>query len=241
MHFSTSEVYGRTISSYIAGDNYSNPDLYELHEDRTPLIMGPIHYQRWTYACAKQLLERYIYALHKEYGMRFTIVRPLNFFGPRMDFIPGRDGEGTPRVLACFMKALLDRAPIQLVDGGAARRTIISIHDAVRAVLLMLQKRASAKNQIFNIGNRNNEVTMAELADLMRKTYAKITGDSYYNNHPIVSVSSDEFYGEGYEDCDRRMPNLDKAKELLGWEPVIPLEEALYETMVWYHKHYSEK
>ena len=82
---------------------------------------------------------------------------------------------------------------------------------------------------------------MAELAEMMRKTYAKITGDSSYYDHPIVSVSSDEFYGEGYEDCDRRMPNLDKTKELLGWEPVIPLEEALYETMAWYHEHYSEK
>ena len=241
VHFSTSEIYGRTISSYIPDDNYSNLDLYELHEDSTPLIMGPIENQRWTYACAKQLLERYIYALHKEHGMSFTIVRPLNFFGPRMDFIPGRDGEGTPRVLACFMRALLDRVPMQLVDGGTARRTIVSIKDAVRAVLLILQKRDRAENQIFNIGNRNNEVTMAELADLMRKTYAKITGDSSYNDHPIVSVSRDGFYGEGYEDCDRRMPNLDKAKELLGWEAVIPLEEAIYETMVWYHEHYSEK
>ena len=241
IHFSTSEVYGRTISSYIQSNTYSSPDWYELDEDHTPLIMGPIHNQRWTYACAKQLLERYIYALNKECDLPFTIVRPLNFFGPRMDYIPGRDGEGVPRVLASFMAALLDHTPIQLVDGGTARRTIISIRDAVRAVLLILQKRDSAKNQIFNIGNRNNEVTMAELAEMMRKIYAKITGDSCYNEHPVVSVSSDEFYGEGYEDCDRRMPVLDKAKELLGWEPVILLEETLYETMSWYHEHYAGK
>lgn len=59
MHFSTSETYGRTIASYIPDADYSNPDLYELDEDSTPLIMGPIRNQRWSYAAAKQLMERY--------------------------------------------------------------------------------------------------------------------------------------------------------------------------------------
>lgn len=108
IHFSTSEVYGRTIASYLPDNDYADPDLYELREDATPLIMGPIANQRWSYACAKQLMERFVYAHHMERGLPFTIVRPLNFFGPRMDFIPGRDGEGVPRVLACFMTVLFD-------------------------------------------------------------------------------------------------------------------------------------
>ena len=241
IHFSTSEVYGRTIASYLPDNDYSNTDLYELREDETPLIMGPISNQRWTYACAKQLLERFIYAHHKEHGLTFTIVRPLNFFGPRMDFIPGRDGEGVPRVLACFMTALLDGEPMQLVDGGTAKRTIISIHDAIRAVILMLQQPERAANQIFNIGNRKNEVTIGELANLMRHTYAKITGNPAYKNHPIEAVSGEEFYGEGYEDCDRRMPNLDKAERLLGWIPQISLDEALTETVTHYYEAYGKK
>ena len=241
IHFSTSEVYGRTLSSYIPGENYSDPGLYELDENETPLIMGPISNSRWTYACAKQLLERYIYALHFEKGMPFTMIRPLNFFGPRMDFIPGRDGDGVPRVLACFMSALMNREPIQLVDGGAARRTIVSIRDAVRALLLMLRNRKQAENQFFNIGNRNNEVTMAQLAEMMRATYAEITGDPSYNDHPIISVSGDQFYGKGYEDCDRRMPSLENIKKQIGWEPVIPLQDAITETMTWYHEHYVGK
>jgi UDP-apiose/xylose synthase len=239
IHFSTSEVYGRTISSYVPNDDYSSKHLYELSEDESPLIMGPIANQRWSYACAKQLMERFIYAHHKENGLPFTLVRPLNFFGPRMDYIPGYDGEGTPRVLACFMAALLDNKPMCLVDGGMARRTIVSIHDAVNAILLMLTNSDKAQNQIFNIGNRSNEVTMAALADLMRKTYAKVSGDSSFLNHPIQHVSGLEFYGEGYEDCDRRMPNLEKAHRLLGWVPTRSLEEILHETVSYYFKRYG--
>jgi UDP-apiose/xylose synthase len=134
------------------------------------------------------------------------------------------------------MTALLDGKPMQLVDGGAARRTITSIHEAVDAVLRILQRPERSRNQIFNIGNRNNEVTIAQLAETMRSVYAEITGDPAYRNHPIEVVSSREFYGEGYEDCDRRMPRLDKARELLDWAPRASLEEILTETM----RHYLE-
>jgi len=238
IHFSTSEIYGRTIASYVGDTDYANPDLYELDEDSTPLIMGPIRNQRWSYATSKQLMERYVFGQHKEAGLPFTTVRPLNFFGPKMDFIPGRDGEGVPRVLACFMTALLDGQPMQLVDGGMARRTIVSIHDAIRAIVLMINNRERSVNQIFNVGNRNNEVTMKELADMMREAYAECTGDAAYLKHPVVNVSGLEFYGEGYEDCDRRMPNLTKAKELLGWEPTRSLKETLLETVTYYYEQY---
>ncbi|WP_345816672.1 DegT/DnrJ/EryC1/StrS family aminotransferase (plasmid) [Paraburkholderia sp. PREW-6R] len=239
IHFSTSEVYGRTVSSYLDGNQYADPDLYELREDESPLIMGPIASQRWTYACAKQLIERFIYAHHREHGMPFTVIRPFNFFGPRMDYVPGRDGEGVPRVLACFMAALLNRTPMQLVDGGQARRTLVAVEEAAAAVELMLDRPERARNQIFNIGNSRNEVTIAELATLMRSTYAEITRDVSYNDHPIENVSGFEFYGAGYEDCDRRMPQLSKADELLGWKPSRSVKEILLHTMRDYHEHYA--
>jgi UDP-apiose/xylose synthase len=239
LHFSTSEVYGRTLASYASPGAYPDAALYELDEDLTPLIMGPIQSQRWTYACAKQLLERLIVGYSKEDSLLFTIVRPLNVFGPAMDFIPGRDGSGLPRVLASFMGALLDGSPLRVVDGGTARRTIVSIHDVVDAVMLMITQRCRAENQIFNIGNRANEVTVLELADLMRRTYAQITGDSAYDEHPIEFVSGTELYGDGYEDCDRRMPKLDKASALLGWVPKVALTDVLQETMTSYHEQYS--
>jgi UDP-apiose/xylose synthase len=241
IHFSTSEVYGRTLASYLPDNKYDNPDLFELDEETTPLIMGPIQNQRWSYACAKQLIERFIFACHYETGMPFTIVRPLNFFGPKMDFIPGRDGDGIPRVLACFMTSLMNGEPMRLVDGGNRMRTIVSIHDAIRSIWAMLQRPERAKNQVFNIGNRENEVTIRELAELMRNVYAEITGDDAFRHHPIESVTAEEFYGPGYEDCDRRMPNLDRANTLLDWTPRINLRETLIETMRFYHEHYATR
>lgn len=239
IYFSTSEVYGRTLSSYMKTET-DDPDLYELRENQTPLIMGPVTNQRWTYACAKQMMERIIYAHHSTTGMPFTFVRPLNFFGPRMDYIPRTDGEGVPRVLACFMAALLREQPMKLVDGGHARRTIVAVEEAVEAIERMLDRPAQAQNRTFNIGNRNNEVTMRALAELMREIYAEITGEPKYRDHPIIDVSGEEFYGPGYEDCDRRMPDVTQANTLLGWYPKRNLREILLPTMRDYCTRYAD-
>jgi len=239
LHTSTCEVYGRTIASYL-GDRYEAPELYEQVEDTTPLVMGPIQNQRWTYATAKALFERYIYAYHTEMGFPFTIVRPYNWFGPRMDYIPGRDGEGVPRVLACFMTALMENKPLQLVDGGTAYRTITYIGDAVDALVRMLAAPEQSKGQFFNVGNRaDGEVTVAELAELMREIYAEITGDARFLEHPIETVSGEAFYGPGYEDCDRRVPDVSSARERLGWEARTSLRDTLRVTMKYFHDAYA--
>ena len=169
-------------------------------------------------------------------GCLFTTIRPYNWFGPRMDFIPGRDGEGIPRVLACFITALLDRQPLQLVDGGTARRTITYIDDAIDALMLILDQPERSQNQIFNIGNRGAEVTIDQLAHLMRELAAEITGRAEFLHHPIEQISSEAFYGVGYEDCDRRVPDVGKAATLLGWEPKTTLRETLRTTI----KHYFD-
>lgn len=239
VHFSTSEIYGRTLSSYLPEPDAAGPDLYELRERETPLVMGPIENQRWTYASAKQLMERLVYAHHHESGMPFTVVRPLNFFGPRMDYIPGRDGEGVPRVLACFMAALLDGTPMQLVDGGTARRTIVSIEDAMRAVLAILARPERSQGTFFNIGNPDNELTMRELAELMRACYADMTGRPAAREHPLVDVDAETFYGAGYEDCDRRMPDISAARERLGWTPLDDARSTIEAAMAYYLEQYA--
>jgi UDP-apiose/xylose synthase len=230
IQFSTSEVYGQTLAHWTDAED-ARPALYEMDEEETPLLLGPVSSQRWSYACAKQLLERYVYALHKEKGLDFTLIRPFNFLGPRMDFLPGREGEGLPRVLACFTAALLDKKPLPLVDGGSARRTFLAVEEAVQALRLMLEKPGMARNRIFNLGNPANETTIRGLAELMRKTAAEITGDSGYLSLPLAEVSALEFYGEGYADSDRRMPRIDKALRLLGWEPRMGLPEILRRTL----------
>jgi UDP-apiose/xylose synthase len=230
IQFSTSEVYGQTLAHW-TGSGDAKPSLYEMDEAETPLLLGPVASQRWSYACAKQLLERWIFALHAEKGLDFTLVRPFNFLGPRMDFLPGREGEGLPRVLACFTGAILDKRPLPLVDGGHARRTFLAVEEAVQALVHMLERPGLAKNQIFNLGNPANETTIRGLAELMRSTAAEITGDPAYASLPLESVSSLAFYGEGYADSDRRMPRIDKALRLLDWEPKLGLGEILRRTL----------
>lgn len=230
IQFSTSEVYGQTLAHW-TGSGDSKPSLYEMDEAETPLLLGPVSSQRWSYACAKQLLERWILALHAEKGLDYTLVRPFNFLGPRMDFLPGREGEGLPRVLACFTAALLDKRPLPLVDGGGARRTFLAVEEAVHALSLMLERPGLAKNQVFNLGNPGNETTIRGLAETMRSIAADITGDAAYRSLPLEFVSALAFYGEGYADSDRRMPRIDKALRLLGWEPKEALPDILRRTL----------
>ena len=90
VHFSTCEVYGRTAL------DPRGRAMRKMVEDETALFLGPVQRERWTYAAAKQLLERVIWAHGQHGGLPFTIVRPFNVIGPRMDFIPGVDGEGMP-------------------------------------------------------------------------------------------------------------------------------------------------
>ncbi len=111
IHLSTCEVYGRQ-----ALDEAGRP-MRRMDEDKTALALGPIHRERWTYAAAKQLLERQIWAYGRHRGLKFTLVRPFNVIGPRMDFIPGVDGEGIPRVLASFLHALMAGQDLLLVGG----------------------------------------------------------------------------------------------------------------------------
>jgi UDP-apiose/xylose synthase len=218
IQFSTSEVYGQTLAHWTGQEN-PHPSTYELDEETSPLLMGPVSGLRWSYACAKQLLERYILALNRENGLAYTIIRPFNFLGTRMDFLPGLEGEGLPRVLACFTAALLEKRPLTLVDGGNARRTFLAVEEAVDALRLMLENPGMAKNKVFNLGHPGNEITIRGLAEMMREISAELTGDETYLEHPLVDVPALEFYGEGYVDSDRRMPRVDRARNLLGWEP----------------------
>ncbi|KAJ0872325.1 putative UDP-glucuronate decarboxylase [Helianthus annuus] len=243
IHFSTCEVYGKTIGSFLPPDSplRQDPAYYILKEDTSPCIFGSIEKQRWSYACAKQLIERLIYAEGAENGLEFTIVRPFNWIGPRMDFIPGIDGpsEGVPRVLACFSNNLLRREPLKLVDGGESQRTFVYIKDAIEAVHLMIENPARANGHIFNVGNPNNEVTVRQLAEMMTKVYAKVSGEDSIET-PTIDVSSKEFYGEGYDDSDKRIPDMTIINKQLGWNPKTSLWDLLESTLTYQHRTYAE-
>ncbi len=237
VHFSTCEVYGKTVSA--AAQQPFDPNTDVFIEDATPLVLGPVHAQRWSYACAKQLLERAIYAHGIEHGLPYSIIRPFNFIGPRMDFIPGIDGDGVPRVLACFMDALLNGTTLKLVNGGKNYRCFTYIDDAIDALMAILSNPHIANRHIFNIGNPDNEITIKDLAHLMIRVYGELRPDCAGGPSLIEQVTGQDFYGPGYEDSDRRIPDITKAKTLLNWNPETPLADALKTTMAFYIKEYG--
>ncbi|KAE8674884.1 UDP-D-apiose/UDP-D-xylose synthase 1 [Hibiscus syriacus] len=152
----------------------TDPAYYVLNEDTSPCIFGSIEKQRWSYACAKQLIERLIYAEGAENGLEFTLENP-------------------------------DRA----------------------------------NGHIFNVGNPNKEVTVRQLAEMMTKVYAKVSGESSLES-PTVDVSSKEFYGDGYDDSDKRIPDMTVINKQHGWNPKTSLWDLLESTLTYQHRTYAE-
>jgi UDP-apiose/xylose synthase len=231
IHFSTAEVYGRT-----AVDASARRTL-EMSEDTSALLLGPVAFERWSYACAKQLLERVIWAHGAHRGLEFAIVRPFNVIGPRMDYLPGVDGEGIPRVLPCFIGALLSDRELALVDGGQQRRSFMSTEDLAEAVCLLVERREASRGQIFNVGNPDNDVSIKELAVRLAAAFRAYVPDAPAPR--LRDVSARDFYGEGYDDSERRVPDITKARTLLGWAPRHSLSEMLPPIVEDYLRRYS--
>lgn len=241
IHLSTCEVMGRTLRSWLPDAPLELPrELDTMDEENTPFLLGPLSSTRWSYACAKQLAERLIEAWGRERGLDWTIVRPFNFIGPGMDYLPGHDGEGVPRVLACFAKALIDREPLRLVEGGKARRTFLHISEAIEGLVKILERPAAASRRVFHLGNPANETDIRGLALAMRRIWADLRGDPTVLDLPLEDVSAEDFYGPGYDDSDRRIPCIENAQSLLGWTPTLSLEDTLDLTLRDYHHRHPE-
>lgn len=233
IHFSTAEVYGRR-----AMDGAGQPTA-EMNEDASCFLMGPVHLERWTYACAKQLLERVIWAHGQHGNLPFTLIRPFNTIGPRMDFVSGIDGEGTPRVLACFLAALMRGEPLQLVNGGSQKRAFMAVSDMVEAVSRVVARPEACRGQIFNLGNPNNNLSIAELARALAAVFAKL--DPAAPTPRFETVSAEAFYGSGYDDTDERIPDIRKAQQLLGWQPTQTLSAMLPDIVADYLRRYGAR
>jgi UDP-apiose/xylose synthase len=219
VHFSTCEVYGR------AGLDGAGAPSARMNEDVTGFFLGPVAQERWTYACAKQLLERLIWAHGTHGGLDFTIIRPFNVIGPRMDFLPGIDGEGIPRVLASFMGAMLRGEPLPLVNGGRQRRSFISVGDFTDAVVRVVERPGACGREILNLGNPENDVSIRELARMLAREFAaRVPGAS---EPTFVEVTAEAFYGPGYDDSRERIPDIARARRLLGWAPRATLADML--------------
>lgn len=217
VQYSTAEVYGRP-----SGPAYV--------EDESDLALGPVNKQRWIYAASKQLLERVIHAYGLEGRLEYTIVRPFNFLGSRLDYLVAAGTTGGPRVFSHYMSALLTGGPMYLVNGGIVHRSFTHIEDANDAFLILLDH-PSAANEIFNVGNPANDTTIRGFAKLMCEVYEDLTGE--VPQSPLVEIDGDEFYGPGYQDTTRVVPDIKKMRSL-GWEPSRDLRTAIRDAMQYY-------
>jgi nucleoside-diphosphate-sugar epimerase len=219
---STSEVYGMC------------PDT-EFDEEASPLVYGPIRKQRWIYSCSKQLLDRVIYAYGEGEGLSYTLFRPFNWIGPHLDDVDSPK-EGSSRVLTQFLHNILYGLPIKLVDGGTQRRSFTYISDGIDCLMKILENEGGrADRGIFNIGNPANDVSVAELARKLIDAVAVYPAwAEKARATPIVEVSSGDYYGEGYQDIMTRVPSIRRARQFLGWEPKVGLDDAVRKTVDFY-------
>jgi nucleoside-diphosphate-sugar epimerase len=219
---STSEIYGMS------------PDAV-LDEETSPLVYGPINKQRWIYACSKQMLDRVIYAYGVRDNLDYTLFRPFNFIGPKLDN-PEEPKEGSSRVFTQFLSNVLYRRPIKLVDGGSQKRSFTYIDDAIQCLLTILENQGGrATRRIFNIGNPGNCISIRDLAQRtirIAQEFPVLAANARATE--IVEVSAGEYYGKYYQDIQVRVPNIEAAKRDLGWQPTTDMDSAIRHTIDYY-------
>ena len=219
---STSEVYGMCPE-----------DAFD--EENSNLVLGPIHKQRWIYSCSKQMMDRVIYAYGIMEGLDFTLFRPFNWIGPKLDSI-NDPKEGSSRALTYFLSSILYNKQINLVDGGQQRRSFTDIDDGVDALVRMIEnKNQCASGKIFNIGNPKNDFSIAQMADILLETMKTFSDYKDLAESVVVKdVPSKEFFGQHYQDTQHRVPSIENAKKYLGWEPKISLQESMLKTLAFH-------
>lgn len=216
---STSEVYGMC-------------DDKEFDEDTSRLIVGPINKQRWIYSVSKQLLDRVIWAYGAKNGLRFTLFRPFNWMGPRLDTLDAAR-IGSSRAITQLILNLVEGSPIKLVDGGAQKRCFTDIHDGIEALFRIIENRnGQCDGQIINIGNPHNEASIRELGEMLLTSFnAHPLRDRFPPFAGFIDVESSSYYGKGYQDVAHRTPSIRNAKRLLEWESTVKMEQTVAETL----------
>lgn len=231
--------YGKRLVFPSTSEVYGMCDDPMFDEDESHLILGPINKQRWIYSCSKQLLDRVIWAYGKSEGLKFTLFRPFNWTGPRLDSLESAR-IGSSRVITQFILNLVEGTPIQLVDGGKQKRCFTDIADGVEGLFRIIEnKDGICDGAIINIGNPNNEASIRQLAEALLEQFEA---------HPLRGrfppfagmhiIESRQYYGEGYEDVQHRQPNIENARRLLGWVPTVPMADLITTTLDFFLREY---
>ena len=200
---STSEIYGKTTKMPMSED-----------DDR---VLGSTTIARWGYSTAKAIDEHLALA-HAEHGLRMSIVRYFNSYGPRLD------PRGYGSVVANLMRQAIDNEPLTVHGDGSQTRCFTYVDDTVEGTLrAALDLRGEGK--IFNVGN-DHETSIIDLAT----TIIAMTGSSSAVQH----ISYEQRFGKGFEDTKRRIPDVQRARTVLDFNAGISLQDGLQRTLAWW-------
>lgn len=206
---STSEVYGK-----------SERVPYREDDDVT---LGPTSRNRWAYAASKMVDEFLALAYQREHGLPVVVFRLFNTVGPRQT---GQYGMVIPR----FVQQALAGRPLTVYGDGSQTRCFCNVLDAVRAIADLAQA-PQALGGVFNIGS-TEEVSILDVA---RRTLAWVAGgDEHAWRDRVTLVPYAQAYAEGFEDMLRRVPDIGKIGQTIGWQPTIPLDETLRQVIEYY-------
>jgi nucleoside-diphosphate-sugar epimerase len=204
----------RTLERFI---DFSTSEVFGTHaykvEETHITSQGSVGEARWTYAISKLAGEYLSHSYYHEFGLPAVTVRPFNIYGPN------QVGVGA---IHHFIRRALSNQAVEIHGDGSQIRAWCYISDIIEALLLILEK-PEAVGQVFNIGNPRSTVTIFDLA----KQIIRLSG----------SRSEIIFRPIHYVDVEIRMPSIEKARTLLGFDPKVDLEEGLQSTIEWYRSH----
>lgn len=198
-------------TSEIYGKNTQLP--FKEDSDR---VLGPPQTHRWCYATAKALNEHICYAYAKQ-GLTVTVVRYFNTFGPRQT--ASQYGGVIPK----FITAALTNQPITVYGDGSQTRSFLFVKDTVEATYRCMY--LEGKSETMNIGSTET-LSIIELAQKI-KAFTQ-------SNSEIVCIPYEKVYEDGFEETKNRLPDISKAKDIIGFSPVTSFDKGLLETIGWY-------
>ena len=203
------DKYKKPVLIASTSEVYGKNTKVPLSEEDDRIIGHPLK-SRWSYSEAKAVDESLAYFYYLENKLPIRIVRFFNTVGPRQ---VGNYGMVVPR----FISAALKNEPLAVYGSGDQIRCFCHVDDAVRALLLVMDS-DKAVGEVFNVGN-NQQISIMELA----KRVIELTGSS----STIEKIAYEKAYPEGFEDMQRRVPDISKIKQVLGWTPQINLDQII--------------
>ena len=185
---------------------YGKNAVSALHEESDRIVGSPLK-SRWSYSEAKAIDESMAYFYYQEKKLAVRLVRFFNTVGPRQ---VGHYGMVVPR----FVSAALKNEPLTVYGTGSQSRCFCHVYDAVAGVLAVIDSNATL-GEVFNIGN-DEEITIEDLANEV----IELTG----SKSVIEKVLYEKAYAPGFEDMQRRVPDINKIKRTVGWTPKLSLD-----------------